>query len=56
MPIGIRIVRRIGFMQEPQRTRTRTPAKPNRVRDLIMQLPEDQRIKHFQRFQVAGLI
>lgn len=56
VPVGIRIARRFGFMQEPKRTRARIPAKPNRVRDLIMQLPEDQRIKHFQRFQAAGAI
>jgi hypothetical protein len=56
VPPGIRLMRALGFMQVPKRARSRQAAKPNRIRDLIMQLPEDQRIRHFRKFQAAGVV
>ncbi|MNR75994.1 Zonular occludens toxin (Zot) [compost metagenome] len=56
LPPGIRLMRHLGLIQEPKRVRRLAPAKPNRIRDLIIQLPEDERIKHFQRFQAAGAL
>jgi hypothetical protein len=54
VPIGIRIARYMGFMQEPKRKPK--PKPKNRIADLIMRLPPDQRLKHFQRLQALGAI
>ncbi|CAL61695.1 putative phage protein [Herminiimonas arsenicoxydans] len=55
VPFGIRLVRRFGFMLErkPRKAVMRTS---NRFRDLVMQLPAEQRVKHFQRLQQHGVI
>ncbi|WP_293779262.1 zonular occludens toxin domain-containing protein [uncultured Oxalicibacterium sp.] len=55
VPIGIRVARHLGFMQEP-RPAPAPRLKSNQVRDLIMQLPPGERIKHFKRAQANGLI
>jgi hypothetical protein len=54
VPIGLRVLRHLGFASPPPKKRKKRPLSP--VLQLVANLPAEERIKHFKRLQEAGAI
>lgn len=54
VPLGLRILRHLGFKQAPRQKPK--PKTPHPIVTKIMQLPPEQRIKHLKRFAELGVV
>lgn len=56
VPIGIRLLRHLGFADTPKPARAKIARPRSPVLELLERLPPDERLKHYKRLQERGVL